>query len=114
MLGGESASKVLNIKAVEQSAAKKKRYSDENSSVLPSVVSQAPVKPRKISNEVFEDEELKFSERDDIEEQSSQEEDEFLNNQKVNAFENIQEKLFEIIENEEVEDCIDLNEKFLS
>ena len=32
---------------------------------------------------------------------------------KVNAFENIQEKLFEIIEGEEVEDVIDLNEKFL-
>lgn len=31
----------------------------------------------------------------------------------VNAFENIQEKLFEIIEGEEVEDVIDLNEKFL-
>lgn len=32
----------------------------------------------------------------------------------VNAFANIQEKLFEIIESEEVEDVIDLNEKFLS
>lgn len=31
----------------------------------------------------------------------------------LNAFENIQEKLFEIIEGEEVEDVIDLNEKFL-
>lgn len=31
----------------------------------------------------------------------------------VNAFENIQEKLFEIIEGEDVEDVIDLNEKFL-
>lgn len=31
----------------------------------------------------------------------------------LNPFENIQEKLFEIIEGEEVEDVIDLNEKFL-
>lgn len=32
----------------------------------------------------------------------------------VDAFQNIQEKLFEIMDNEEVEDVIDLNEKFLS
>lgn len=32
----------------------------------------------------------------------------------VNAFENMQEKIFEILENEEVEDVVDLNEKFLS
>ena len=31
----------------------------------------------------------------------------------LNAFENIQEKLFETIEGEEVEDVIDINEKFL-
>jgi len=32
----------------------------------------------------------------------------------VDAFQNIQEKLFEIMDNEEVEDVVDLNEKFLS
>lgn len=32
----------------------------------------------------------------------------------VNVFENIQEKLFDILENEEVEDVFDLNEKLLS
>lgn len=34
--------------------------------------------------------------------------------EKPAGFENIQEKLFEIIEKEEVEDVVDLNEKFLS
>lgn len=32
----------------------------------------------------------------------------------MNVFENMQEKLFDILENEEVEDVVDLNEKFLS
>jgi len=32
----------------------------------------------------------------------------------VNVFENMQEKIFDILENEEVEDVLDLNEKFLS
>ena len=32
----------------------------------------------------------------------------------VNVFESLQEQLFEIIESEEVEDVVDLNEKFLS
>jgi hypothetical protein len=31
-----------------------------------------------------------------------------------NAFANMQEKLFEIIDNEEVEDVVDLNQKFLA
>ena len=39
--------------------------------------------------------------------------DKMSQSQNLNAFENIQEKLFEIIEGEEVEDVIDLNEKFL-
>ena len=34
--------------------------------------------------------------------------------QNVNVFENIQEKFFDILENEEVEDVVDLNGKFLS
>ena len=34
--------------------------------------------------------------------------------QNVNVFENIQEKFYDILENEEVEDVTDLNEKFLS
>ena len=29
-------------------------------------------------------------------------------------YENMQDKLFDIMENDEVEDCVDLNEKFLS
>lgn len=41
-------------------------------------------------------------------------EEEDLDQQKDRALENIQDKLFEIIENEEVEDVVDLNEKFLS
>ena len=46
--------------------------------------------------------------------------DSFLNEQseKENeghqVYENMQDRLFDIIENEEVEDCVDLNEKFLS
>jgi len=44
----------------------------------------------------------------------SEEDDQSEEGQNVNAFQNIQEKLFEIIENEEVEDVVDLNEKFLS
>ena len=32
----------------------------------------------------------------------------------MNVFESLQEQLFEIIESEEVEDVVDLNEKFLS
>ena len=32
----------------------------------------------------------------------------------VQVYENMQDKLFDIIENEEVEDCVDLNEKSLS
>ena len=51
---------------------------------------------------------------------SSQAEDQWFNQiedeqaEKPSGFENIQEKLFEIIESEEVEDVVDLNEKFLS
>jgi hypothetical protein len=40
--------------------------------------------------------------------------DSFGNNNLNNAFENIQEKLFQIIESEDVCDAFDLNEKFLS
>ena len=32
----------------------------------------------------------------------------------IQVYENMQDKLFDIIENEQVEDCVDLNEKFLS
>ena len=38
----------------------------------------------------------------------------FNNSNNNNAFENIEEKFFEIIENEDVCDAFDLNEKFLS
>lgn len=41
----------------------------------------------------------------------SEDSEQFTN---VNVFENMQEKLFEILENEEVVDVVDLNEKFLS
>jgi hypothetical protein len=34
--------------------------------------------------------------------------------QQVDAFQNIEDKFFEIIESEEVQDVVDLNEKFLS
>ena len=54
---------------------------------------------------------------DDIDRADTRSNDSFDNQsqrENVNAFENIQEKLFEIIESEEVEDVIDLNEKFLS
>ena len=32
----------------------------------------------------------------------------------MNVPQNMQDQLFEILENEDVEDCVDLNEKFLS
>lgn len=49
--------------------------------------------------------------RSDDDEGESEDEDYIQN---VNMFENIQEKIFDILENEEVEDVVDLNEKFLS
>lgn len=52
------------------------------------------------------------SEDEEGEEEAEDEDWELAQN--VNVFENMQEKLFDILENEEVEDVVDLNEKFLS
>lgn len=60
-----------------------------------------------------EKDDMEFLDDLDIDEARSEESFE-SRKENVNAFENIQEKLFEIIESEEVEDVVDLNEKFLS
>lgn len=57
-------------------------------------------------------EDLVETRSDQEDEEDSGEDSEPVTN--VNVFENMQEKLFEILENEEVVDVVDLNEKFLS
>ena len=77
-------------------------------------LNSAHMEEAKVENDRESKDETPFD--DQVATRSDDESDEDFDNQlqNVNVFENIQEKFFDILENEEVEDVFDLNEKFLS